>query len=254
VPNSERVLIIPAAGAGTRLHSAAPKVLTPVNGRVMVDYLFDLYRGSINRFVLVVHPTFEGAVREHCGLSAADLDIAYVSQAQPTGMLDAILLAADASGGASRIWITWCDQIGVSAQTVETLRRLSDEQPDAHVILPTVRQQRPYIHFARDSKERISAVLQRREGDPMPAVGESDMGLFSLSTDSYFNVLPRFGRETAEVSATGERNFLPFIPWSDERGHRVVTFPVAHEIEALGINTPDDLRRMEQHLAGRGPR
>ena len=29
----------------------------------------------------------------------------------------------------------------------------------------------------------------------MPPVGESDMGLFSLSPEAYFNLLPQFGRE-----------------------------------------------------------
>ncbi len=29
----------------------------------------------------------------------------------------------------------------------------------------------------------------------MPSIGESDMGLFSLSADAYLNLLPQFGRE-----------------------------------------------------------
>ena len=220
----------------------------------MIDHLLALYRRYVDRFVVVVHPTFETAVREHCGAVAADLDVQYATQAQPTGMLDAILLGADTAVGAGRIWITWCDQIGVSTQTVERLRRMSEEHPDSHVILPTTCQQHPYIHLVRDADGHVSGVLQRREGDPMPPAGESDMGLFSLSPESYFEWLPRFARNAGGAATTGERNFLPFIPWSSRRGHRVVTFPCADEIEALGVNTPDDLLRMEQHLAERGVR
>lgn len=82
----------------------------------------------------------------------------------------------------------------------------------------------------------------------MPPVGESDMGLFSLSSEAYFHWLPEFGLEAAQASATRERNFLPFMPWLVRRGHPVVTFPSANELEAIGINTPDDRRRLEAYL------
>ena len=82
----------------------------------------------------------------------------------------------------------------------------------------------------------------------MPEVGESDMGLFSLSPDAYLGLLPEFGRETRQATGTGERNFLPFLPWLALRGHAVLTFPSTNEIEAIGVNTPDDRRRLESYL------
>ena len=85
----------------------------------------------------------------------------------------------------------------------------------------------------------------------MPPVGESDMGLFSLSPEAFFKWLPRFGAEGVSRLATRERNFLPFIPWMAQRGHRVLTFPCTNEMEALGINTPDDRLRIEQYLRER---
>ncbi len=219
----------------------------------MIDHLFDLYRSVVQRFVLIVHPSFEHAVREHCKSVACDLDVEYARQPEPTGMLDAILLGADATldPGADRIWITWCDQIGVHHDTIATLRRVSEEHPQAHVIFPTARQDNPYIHIDRDTEGSISAIRQRREGDAMPPVGESDLGVFSLSPDGYFNWLPRFRAEALQASATRERNFLPFIPWMAQHGHRVLTFPCTNEMEAVGINTPEDRLRLEQYLLAR---
>jgi bifunctional UDP-N-acetylglucosamine pyrophosphorylase/glucosamine-1-phosphate N-acetyltransferase len=251
VRSPDTVLIIPAAGAGTRLQSPTPKVLAPVNGRPMIDHLFELYRRAVTRVVLVLHPAFEPMVREHCEATAVDLHVTYARQPEPTGMLDAILLAASEvrAAGAGRIWITWCDQIGVHPNTIATLLRLSSERPEAPLIFPTARQETPYIHLERDASGRITAIHQRREGDQMPPAGESDMGLFSLSPDAYFNWLPRFGAEAAD--AARERNFLPFVPWLEQRGQHVVTFPCTDEMEAIGINTPDDRRRLEQYLLER---
>ncbi len=216
----------------------------------MIDYLFDRYRQVIQRFVLVVQPSFEAAVRRHIEQIAPLMDVRFANQQQATGMLDAILLASEAVAQrpADRVWITWCDQIGVHPDTVATLDRLSRAESSTAVILPTSTQSSPYIHLDRDGTGRITAIRHRREGDEMPSVGESDMGLFSLSPEAYFELLPEFALEAPQASTTRERNFLPFIPWLIRRGHPVITFPSAHELEALGINTPDDRRRLEAYL------
>lgn len=220
----------------------------------MIDHLFDLYRSVARRFVLVVHPSAEALVKAHCDAVAPNLEVEYTRQSEPTGMLDALLVAADAARRLEpdRVWITWCDQIGVHPDTIATLQRLSNEQPDTPIVLPTARQENPYIHFERDEDGRIIGIRQRREGDAMPAVGESDMGLFSLSHDSYFQWLPRFGLEATRASATRERNFLPFVPWLVKKGHRVYTFPCTDDMEAIGVNTPDDRLRLERYLSERG--
>jgi bifunctional UDP-N-acetylglucosamine pyrophosphorylase/glucosamine-1-phosphate N-acetyltransferase len=250
VRGADTVLIIPAAGAGTRLQSTTPKVLSPVNGRAMVDYLLDRYRQFVQRVVLVVHPSFESDVRKHVEQIAPAFEVQYATQNEPTGMLDAILLASNAvvRAPAGRVWITWCDQIAVHPDTVATLSRLSHESGEAAAIFPTSRQMPPYIHIDRDAEGRITAIRQRREGDAMPSAGESDMGLFSLSEDAYLNLLPQFGREAKQANATRERNFLPFMPWLVRHGHPVLTFPSTNEIEAIGVNTPDDRSRLEAYL------
>ena len=84
----------------------------------------------------------------------------------------------------------------------------------------------------------------------MPDVGESDMGLFGMSSTTYLDLLPRYGREAAIGQVTGERNFLPFIPWVAAR-HDVATFPSVDELEAVGVNTPAELALVERYLAAR---
>ena len=216
----------------------------------MIDHLLDRYRRAVQRVVLVVHPSFESGVRQHVEQIAPSIDVRYATQPEPTGMLDAILLASDAvvQAPGERVWITWCDQIGVHPDTVAALSRLSRERGDASAIFPTSAQAPPYIHIDRDAEGRIVAIRQRREGDAMPAIGESDMGLFSLSRDAYLNLLPQFGRDVKQATATRERNFLPFLPWLVRHGHSVLTFPSTNELEAIGINTPDDRRRLEAYL------
>jgi hypothetical protein len=82
------------------------------------------------------------------------------------------------------------------------------------------------------------------------------MGLFAMTRETYVERLRAFARDPELGIGTGERNFLPFIPWL-ARSARVDTFPCRHRMEAVGINTPDDLRAVEEHLrqrASRAPR
>ena len=242
-----RLMIIPAAGAGSRLGSSLPKVLTLVNGRPMVDYLFDLYHEIIDIFILIVHPSFEGLVREHCAGKPFRIEIE--RQHSPTGMLDAILIPQELvnSHHPQTVWVTWCDQIAVHPETVRKLRALSDEDSEAALILPTVKKVNPYTHLVRNAEGDIIALLHRREGDSIPERGESEMGLFCLSLDAYLRLLPQLSRDLKQGAETQERNFLPFISWLHGKG-RVVTFAAKEEIEALGINTPEDLKHIEVYF------
>jgi hypothetical protein len=118
------------------------------------------------------------------------------------------------------------------------------------IALPTCKSTAPYVHFVRDSSGRIERVLHRREGDVMPTEGESDAGLFSLSQGAYMDLLETYAADPGTGGATGERNFLPFIPWAAARG-AVATFDCTEPSEALGVNTPADLAAAERILRGR---
>jgi bifunctional UDP-N-acetylglucosamine pyrophosphorylase/glucosamine-1-phosphate N-acetyltransferase len=245
-----RLLVIPAAGRGTRLGWEGPKLLCPVAGRAMIDHLLERYRPLVDRVVLVVAPSAEPLVRRHLAAAAAGVEFAI--QETPDGMLPAILRAHPSveTHRPRQVWITWCDQVAISARTVDALAAELDRHPEAALVFPTARQSPPYIHFPRDDQGRIAAVLQRREGDAMPEHGESDAGLFAVTGETFTRRLPEFDRVAAAGAGTRERNFLPFIPWLAARAP-VRTFDLADVREAAGVNTRDDLRRLEAYLRDR---
>jgi bifunctional UDP-N-acetylglucosamine pyrophosphorylase / glucosamine-1-phosphate N-acetyltransferase len=244
-----RLLVIPAAGLGSRLGAAVPKVLVPVAGAPMLDRLLDLYRSAVDRVVVVVAPSFESDVKRHVAARPDQHRVDCIVQPSPTGMLDAILLAMPIveRHGPSYVWVTWCDQVAVHPRTIGRLGALTDgSRPDA-LVMPTVTRRHPYIHFEREASGRITRVLHRREGDVMPAAGESDMGLFAMAAAAYRERLPEYARAVEIGPATGERNFLPFIPWL-ARTDRVTTFPCEDPMEAIGINTPEELALVEEYF------
>jgi bifunctional UDP-N-acetylglucosamine pyrophosphorylase / glucosamine-1-phosphate N-acetyltransferase len=243
----KQLMIVPAAGRGSRLGSDLPKVLVPVNGRPMLDHILDRYAPLIGSFVLVVSPAAEDLVRHHCRHRQERVDV--VIQETPTGMLDAILCAVPqvTRSDADVVWITWCDQVAVRSETATALAEMVNGRTRPALAFPTLTGPQPYIHFARNGAGQILNVLHRREGDEMPEYGESDIGLFALSRRAYLEDLPAFAGEASPGSGTGERNFLPFIPWLSAR-ELVETLTVSDPVEAIGVNTPGELARVAAHL------
>lgn len=214
----------------------------------MLDWLAEAYLPHVDRMVVVAHPSFARDV-EQWAIRAGRVDV--VEQSVPTGMLDAILLVSPVVSRLAPdwIWITWCDQIGVLPETVARLER-ETANPERQLVMPTVRQPNPYTHLARDAAGRITRVLHRREGDEMPEQGEGDMGLFALTRDAFERELTRYAQQAPVGGSTHERNFLPFVPWLSTRA-MVTTFPCTNPMEAVGVNTPEDLQAMEGWLRER---
>ena len=214
----------------------------------MLDRIADLHAPFVDHFVVVASPDSRQAIEEWARLRRASV----AEQVSPTGMLDAILLAmpAIAREMPDAVWITWVDQVGVLPQTLHRLAGAERRDPRPAMIVPTVRRADPYIHFARDAAGRVTGVLQRREGDVMPAEGEGDIGVFALTRETFDRDLREFAGHAAGGTGTGERNFLPFIPWLAQR-QIVATMPCTDPMEAIGINTPDDLRTVEAWLQSR---
>jgi bifunctional UDP-N-acetylglucosamine pyrophosphorylase/glucosamine-1-phosphate N-acetyltransferase len=213
----------------------------------MLDHLLALHASTTGGAIVIVAPD---ALEQFVGFKSRHQSmIELVVQEQPTGMLDAILVARDAVSkvGPRRVSVTWCDQIAVADATVRRLASHSGAANAADLVFPTLVVGRPYIHFDRDHERRIVGVRQRREGDHMPERGETDMGLFDLSLDAYVRALPAFSESAPAGAGTGERNFLPFIPWLAAR-RTVETISGTALVETIGINTPEELSAIEAYL------
>ena len=258
------VMIIPAAGRGTRLDYAGPKLMYPLDGMPLIGYLLARYQPYIDHFVIVINPKDRKVVEDYLVASGHGFELAY--QTRATGMLDAILSPMEALKNRrdgekpEQVWISWCDQVGITEQTAKTMHELFASTENPCLIFPTIEKPEPYIHFQRNEQGEIVRVLHRREGDEMPAVGENDCGLFGLSHRAYFDLLPQFSdfleeassREVGDANSalganTKERNFLPFISWLRDKG-RVSTYAARNIGESIGINTVADAKMLIDSL------
>lgn len=243
--------VIPAAGRGSRLGFDKPKILYPVAGRPILNWLFRFLLPNCSRVVLVLspdgRPVVEQYVAEHCGPELGDRCRVAVQEV-PTGMGDAVetgLRLVDTPF----VCVVWGDQVALRSESIEACLRLQEGRLGPDMTVPTVFRDNPYIHFDRDESGRIRSLLQAREGDRMPPTGESDTGFFCFRTEALRNLLGELRQQPGQTgSLTREFNLLPVIPLAAQHGRTVLTPHIMSVEETIGINSADDASRLESYL------
>lgn len=245
--------VIPAAGRGSRLGLDCPKVLVPIDGQRRVwDILRDNLSAVADQIHIVLAPSVMAQFEAVLNTEAERDKISVSEQTTPLGMGDAIFGAEPYWSGFDAILIVWGDQVNLSQVTLRDVAALC--KAEKTMVLPLVECRTPYVQY--DMKDGVlTGVRQSREGDAMDAVGFSDVGVFALSVADLLECWHLFVKESAVGAQTNELNFLPFLPFlSQSCGWNLQTVIVSDPLEALGINTPEDLQvardrfaRLKQH-------
>ena len=235
--------VIPAAGRGSRLGSDKPKILYPVAGKPILAWLLDFLAPNCSRIVFVLSPGGRQFVEPELErLIPGRFET--VIQEVPLGMGDAVQVALPAVH-TPNVALVWGDQVALRRSAVEACLRLHAGPLDPALTCPTVIRANPYIHFDRDAAGKICGILQAREGDVMPATGESDTGFFCFQAEALRQLL---NSGSVSGQATGEFNLLPVIPLAARQGLTILTPHLMTLEETVGINSADDVRVVESYL------
>jgi len=242
--------IIPAAGYGSRLGHDKPKILYPLAGRPILDWLLDALDPVCAKYVLALSPDGEALVEPHARRILGDR-LQVVVQETPTGMGDAVLLGEGLVDTEFSL-IVWGDQATLRKETILACAALHEARPHATLTFPTAIKNDAYIDFERDADERLLRVLQKREGESVRESGENDCGLFLFTTGVLFPTLREsFRTGEGRGRKTREANLLQVLPMFERGPGSVVTLRINDPSETLGVNTPEDADRVEALLLER---
>ena len=229
--------IIAAGGRGSRMNSLTPKPLTRLpNGETLLSTAIDKLHKHVEEIVVVTSL----AVFNDPGF-VKDKRCHYRIQLIPSGMGDAIFCAADLIMQNEDLLITWCDQIGISDETIESsILAHRSVGVNQKLTIPFLSKDTGYIHF--DIVEnQIRKVMQAREGDPVPYSSNSDVGLFVVSGgNALLSAWSDGGRDFSQGKLSAEYNFLPFLQYLNENGWSLKQLQ-GQLVDGIGINSQDDL-------------
>jgi bifunctional UDP-N-acetylglucosamine pyrophosphorylase/glucosamine-1-phosphate N-acetyltransferase len=239
--------VIAAAGKGSRSGMSIPKTLCQVGGLPIIVRLLNTVKRYDQTPIIIASPDgsehIDQVIRRH-GCNAE-----FVIQSSPRGMGDAVLQIARLTSlnAHDEVLLIWGDVPFAQTETIDELLRLHHR--DRNVLsFPTRRTDNCYTYVERSDTGQVRRVVETREqAGAVPSAGERDTGIFVFNRQLILEALKRGGDE-AIGRTTGEHGFLYVIGQLASEGHAVEGYPIASELDAIGFNTPDDLRE----IAARG--
>jgi bifunctional UDP-N-acetylglucosamine pyrophosphorylase/glucosamine-1-phosphate N-acetyltransferase len=233
-------IVVLAAGKGTRMKSALPKVLHPVAGLSMLGHTLALARGfGATRVAVVVGPGMEAVgaeARRHVPTASIHL------QAEQRGTADAVAAARPVLGdGAGDVLVLFADTPLLAASSLAGLTGALAAGADAAVLGFEAADPKGYGRLLTAPDGRLEAIREEKDASPGErAVRLCNSGVMAFAAGRLESVLPRIGN----ANAAGEYYLTDAIALICADGGRaaVVTCP---EEETLGVNDRAQLARAE---------
>lgn len=238
-------IVILAAGQGTRMRSALPKVLHPVAGKSMLGHVIDSARQLKPQGIHVVIGHGAQLVRER--LAADDLN--FVLQSEQLGTGHAVAQALPALT-AERVLILYGD---VPLIEVATLERLLERVSEQQLGLLTVNLNDPtgYGRIVRDGSGVVKAIVEHKDATAeQRLISEGNTGILAVPGKHLTDWLGRLSNSNAQ----GEYYLTDVIAMAVADGLVVATEQAADEMEVLGANDRIQLSQLERHYQYRAAR
>ncbi|WP_342623759.1 bifunctional UDP-N-acetylglucosamine diphosphorylase/glucosamine-1-phosphate N-acetyltransferase GlmU [Pseudomonas alkylphenolica] len=231
-------IVILAAGQGTRMRSALPKVLHPVAGDSMLGHVIHSARQLQPQGIHVV--IGHGAERVRERLAADDLN--FVLQDQQLGTGHAVAQALPALT-ADTVLILYGD---VPLIEVDTLKRLLTKVSPEQLGLLTVNLVDPtgYGRIVRDAQGQVAAIVEHKDAsDAQKAIKEGNTGILAVPGTRLAEWLGRLSNNNAQ----GEYYLTDVIAMAVADGLVVATEQPLDPMEVQGANDRRQLAELERH-------
>lgn len=230
-------VVILAAGQGTRMRSALPKVLHPVGGRPMLQRVIDTARALEPEAIHIVH----GFGGEDVRAAFPDSDLNWVEQAQQLGTGDAVRAALPDIPDAHRVLVLCGD---VPLVTPETLQRLLAAGSDNPALL-TMQMHDPtgYGRILRDADSQVAGIVEEKDAQAhQKAIREINTGLMVLPAGP----LRLWLSDLSSDNAQGEFYLTDVISLARRDGIAVHAVTTDDAAEVQGINNRAQLAVVER--------
>ncbi|WP_150804989.1 bifunctional UDP-N-acetylglucosamine diphosphorylase/glucosamine-1-phosphate N-acetyltransferase GlmU [Pseudomonas fluorescens] len=231
-------IVILAAGQGTRMRSALPKVLHPVAGNSMLGHVIHSARKLDPQRIHVVIGHGAEVVRER--LAADDLN--FVLQDKQLGTGHAVAQALPFLT-AENVLILYGD---VPLIEVETLQRLLKKVTPEQLGLLTVTLADPtgYGRIVRDADGKVAAIVEHKDAtDAQKAICEGNTGILAVPGARLADWLGRLSNNNVQ----GEYYLTDVIEMAVKEGLVVATEQPHDAMEVQGANDRKQLAELERH-------
>ncbi|SDN87945.1 bifunctional UDP-N-acetylglucosamine diphosphorylase/glucosamine-1-phosphate N-acetyltransferase GlmU [Actinacidiphila guanduensis] len=230
-------VVILAAGEGTRMKSATPKILHPICGRTLVGHAVAAARALDPEHLVVV----VGHGREQVAAHLAEVDPRALTavQEEQLGTGHAVRTALEELGRKGveldgTVVVTYGDVPLLTAATLADFTAVHRAEGNAVTVLTAqVPDPTGYGRIVRGSDGQVTAIVEQKDAsEALRAVREVNSGVYAYDARLLAEAL---GKVTTD-NAQGEEYLTDTLAILREAGHRVGAHVAADHHEIAGVN------------------
>jgi bifunctional UDP-N-acetylglucosamine pyrophosphorylase/glucosamine-1-phosphate N-acetyltransferase len=235
--------VILAAGHGTRMRSRLPKMLHPLLGRPMVQWVVDACAQATGRpITMIVGPDSDRLRTDIRG------DVHYVVQDERLGTGHAVLQAAATLAGSEQVLVVNGDlALLLESSLSDLVAAQADHDGPFSLLSVHSATGRGFGRLIRDKEGRVIQILEAAHASPgQLAIDELNVGAYCFQGDWLWSKLPAL-----EVSPKGEYYLTDLVELAAADGQSVAVVEIDDISQAIGINTRVHLAEAEAELRKR---
>jgi bifunctional UDP-N-acetylglucosamine pyrophosphorylase/glucosamine-1-phosphate N-acetyltransferase len=232
-------VVIMAAGQGTRMKSALPKVLHPVCGLPMVHWVIGAARDAgAGKVVCVTRPGDGVAEGLPEGITVAE-------QTEGEGTGSAVLAAREQVDPDSTVIVLSGDVPLTGSDLLADLTAHHDEEGATATLLTTSElDPAGYGRIVRDDDGGVQRIVETKYTDGVPpeelAIREINIGTYAFKARDLFDALDEVGE------TNGERYLTEVFPLILQKGGHIAAHTTTDVSSAMGVNSRADLAAVQE--------
>ena len=239
-------VVILAAGKGTRMQSPLPKVLIPIFGKPTLEYVLDIAEKLSPARTLLVLGFQANRIRKK--ISKRNLE--FVLQEEQLGTGHAAYQTEKVMRNFEGNILVLCGDMPLI--NPETLERLLNQHTKmaakCTVLTLKTKMNNDFGRIIRDDEGSILRIVEFRDASEKEKnVDEFNSGVYCFDKNLFFKALTYIDDDNIQK----EYYLTDTLEYSVKIGCPVASVQIEDVDEIIGINTPDDLQRVEQLLKDR---
>lgn len=239
-------VIILAAGKGTRMQSAKPKVLQTLAGKSLLAHVLDTCHQLTADETIIVHGFGGEQVKAEITTQYAQSALTWVAQTEQLGTGHAVKVTLSDLPKDGQSLILYGDVPLVSCQTLTALKSANTD--GMSMLTLTVDNPFGLGRIKRDNNGNIEAIVEQKDASAdEQAIKEINSGIYCVDNALLHKYLPKLSNDNAQQ----EYYLTDIVKMAVADGIAIAAIEPEHTFEIEGVNNRQQLANLERTWQGK---
>jgi len=230
--------LILAAGQGTRMRSAIPKVLHKIANRSLLQHVYDTSQQLTNNEIIVIY----GHGGELVKTTLTELEVHWVEQEEQLGTGHAVLQANDLINNEETVLILYGDVPLLTKKSIDALLKNVSTQSLALLTVNLI-DSTGYGRIVRDASGKVERIVEHKDATAEELlIKEVNTGILAAKGKQLKQWIARLDNSNAQQ----EFYLTDVIEMAVKEGIEIRTSQPEHSDEVLGVNNRKQLSYLER--------